>query len=276
MNQSNHKTPWLQRLSAAVVIAKQVGEMLLEATLQTESISEKAPNDIVTTYDTAAENMIVGYLRECFPQDGFWGEESGESDAQEGSGRWIIDPIDGTVNFTRSIPDYTISIAYEETLGKPLVGVVFNPRQHELFTAVSGEGAFLNGQPIKVSSVDDPSVAMSLISPPHRKHWLAPQYFRMLQEIFVQTRDIRDLGSAALHLCYLACARADGFFEYGLHYYDIAAGMVILQEAGGVYETFVPSEHIPQSGDIIASNGKLQTWYANQIRDSLSQSISSI
>lgn len=264
---SNHLQ---ERMSKAIHIALETGKMLLNAHLESHLVSEKGPNDVVTEFDRAAERMIVHFLNECFPLDGFFGEETGLSGGSDIGGRWIIDPIDGTVNFTRGIPNYTISIAYEEKVGVPILGLVYNPRQNEMFCAILECGAFLNGVRITTSQIEIPGEVISLISPPHRIHSLAHDYFLLLEKIFLQTRDIRNFGSAALHLCYVACARADGFFEYGLHYYDIAAGMIILSEAGGVYEAFSKDRKIPECGDIVASNGPMQSWYTTQIRSSLS------
>ncbi len=135
-------------------IARKTGSMLLGARLETRISREKGLNDIVTEFDGAAERMIVGHLGQCFPEDRFFGEEMGSSKDEGAGGRWIIDPIDGTVNFTRGMPNYTISIAYEETQGEPVVGVVYNPVQAELYTAVVDCGAFLNEVPIHVSEID--------------------------------------------------------------------------------------------------------------------------
>ena len=256
----------LDRLEAAVDIARRTGEMLLSARLETRLSRSKGLNDIVTEFDGAAERMIVGHLGSCFPEDRFLGEETGSSKDEGAGGRWIIDPIDGTVNFTRGMPNYTISIAYEEKDGIPVVGVVYNPVQDELYTAVVGCGAFLNEVPIHVSAVDRPDEAIAFTSLPHRTHALAGPYLAILQSLFNQTREFRNLGSAALHMCYLASGRADAFFEYGLHYYDIAGGMIILTEAGGSYGAFLPEARIPDNGDCIATNGLLQSWYTGEIR----------
>jgi myo-inositol-1(or 4)-monophosphatase len=240
------------RLEAAVDIARKTGSMLLGARLETRISREKGLNDIVTEFDGAAERMIVGHLGQCFPEDRFFGEEMGSSKDEGAGGRWIIDPIDGTVNFTRGMPNYTISIAYEETQGEPVVGVVYNPVQAELYTAVS--------------EIDRPQESIAFTSLPHRTHTLAKPYLAILDSLFLQTREFRNLGSAALHMCYLASGRADAFFEYGLHYYDIAAGMIILTEAGGTYGAFLPEARIPDNGDCVATNGLLQSWYTGEIR----------
>lgn len=261
----------LDRLKAAVDIARKTGAMLLEADLETRFSREKGLNDIVTEFDGAAERMIVGHLERRFPQDRFLGEETGSSKDEGTGGRWIIDPIDGTVNFTRGMPNYTISIAYEEKEGVPVIGVVYNPTQAELYTAVAGCGAFLNDMPIHVSAIDRPDEAIAFTSWPHRAHALAGHYLAILESLFRQTREFRNLGSAALHMCYLASGRADAFFEYGLHYYDIAGGMVILTEAGGTYGAFLPEARIPDNGDCIATNGLLQSWYSGEIRKVLSR-----
>ena len=147
------------------------------------------------------------------------------------------------------------------------LGVVYNPSQGEVFSAIRGHGSFLNGKPIQVSSVKEPSLALSIVSPPMRMHDKAPDYFKLMEAVFLQTRDVRRFGSAAQDLCYVACGRADAFYEMGLHYYDIAAGMIILSEAGGRSSAFRESEILIKDGNIVATNGFLHNWYLQQIHD---------
>jgi len=254
----------LVKLDSAIAAARGAGRLLLGKDSSKINIESKGANDIVTEMDRASERFIIEYLGKRYPNDNFWGEELGETTHGDG-GRWIIDPIDGTENYVHNIPNYTISIGYEQTDGVLSLGVIYNPCQNEMFYAAMGHGAFLSGKPIHVSEVQTPSLALSIISPPQRMREKAPIYFTMVETIFSKTRDIRHFGSAALNLCYVACGRADAFYEFGLKYYDIAAGLVILSEAGGRYSAFSESENVLETGNIVATNGHLQKWYRNQI-----------
>ncbi len=258
------------RLDSAIAAARGAGRLILNKDGSKITIESKGMNDIVTEMDSVSEKFIMNYLTIRFPSDNFLGEEMGEISGGHG-GKWIIDPIDGTDNFVHNIPNYTVSIGYENAEGVLSIGVVYNPCQDELFHAVRGQGAFMNGNSVNVSQVQDPSLSLSIVSPPFRNHNKASVYFNMLETIFMQTGDIRRFGSAALDLCYLACGRADAFYEFGLKYYDIAAGLVILREAGGSYSSFLESEDIFVDGNLIATNGYLQNWYKKQICDILGE-----
>ena len=221
--------------------------------------------DLVTAVDLMVEKRIVSRIKKRFPEHDIYGEESGKT-LRGSEFCWVIDPIDGTNNYTHDIPNYTISIGYEESPGKPILGVVFCPRQNELFHAAEGSGAFLNGEPINVSPVEDALQALTIISPPFRYPRYRADYFHVLAKLGSTTGDFRDFGSAALHLCYIACGRADAFFEFGLKYHDIAAAMVIVSEAGGALAPIEDGRHVPQTGDIIVSNARLHQWYVHHIR----------
>ncbi|NLK14202.1 MAG: inositol monophosphatase [Spirochaetales bacterium] len=245
-------------LEVALQAARRAGSYALGAERNGMlSVRMKEANDYVTDVDIQVEQLIKDTIRLYFPHDGIYGEEGGESGNVQ-SNRWVIDPIDGTTNFFRGMPNYTISIAWEEEKYNPLVGVVFNPRQNELFWASKGQGAFLNGQPITVSSVQDLSQAIMVLVPPHRRRDLADSYFETMKTIFKATSDFRSFGSCALELAYIASGRIDGYYEQALGYYDMAAGMIILQEAGGIVTPAL--EDTPFSDhycDILASNAHL-------------------
>lgn len=256
-----------ERLRVAVACAREAGAILLEARSHTIEVRSKGKNDAVTQLDTESERLITARIRAAFPGDAVLGEEDGLSGPDPAhSGLWIIDPIDGTDNFIHDMPDYTISIGYRDPVEGLAVGVIFCPAQGELYHASAGGGAFLNGKPIAVSSVSSPADAISLVAPPLRIHERAPWYFSLMQKIFLQTRDDRNFGSAALHLAYVACGRADSFYEIGLKAYDVAAGFVILAEAGGRWSGFDPDEDPMATGRVLATNGKLHDWYLGQIR----------
>ncbi|MGH0052170.1 MAG: inositol monophosphatase family protein [Sphaerochaetaceae bacterium] len=255
-----------QRLEVAIQAAKIVGLQVLEAgKAEYIAVQSKQKNDFVTETDRAAERQIIACIKKHFPDDAIFGEETGKTGGYD-KGRWIIDPIDGTTNFFRSIPDYTISIAWEQEPFQPLVGVVYNPRQQEIFWASKGCGAFLNGHPIRVSDIDDIARALMVCVPPHRHHDLADEFFKISKRIFLETSDFRSLGSCALELSYIAAGRLDGYFERCLGYYDLAAGMLIVQEAGGRVECADPKQPFTDERcDLVASNGLIQDWILHMV-----------
>ncbi|RKX75090.1 MAG: inositol monophosphatase [Spirochaetes bacterium] len=257
-----------ERLDAAIVTAHDAGNYILLQETSNIRVSAKGLNDSVSDTDIAVEKLIFNNLQKSFPGDRFLGEEQGERGSGNG-GRWIIDPIDGTDNYIRSIPNFTISIAYEDSSGNLSLGVVYNPVQKELFSAVKGCGAFINGRTINVSGITDPSSAVSIIAPPRKSYERTSDYFRLMEDIFLNTRDVRRFGSAALELCYVACGRVEAYYEMGLKYYDIAAGMVVLKEAGGRYSSFSHSENLIENGNILATNGYLHDWYSEKIHDNM-------
>lgn len=257
----------LEHLQVAISAANRAGAFVLAAGNQGHhTIQRKQDNDFVTETDRLSEDLIIAIIREHFPSDAIFGEETG-SQGSLANGRWIIDPIDGTTNFFRSLPNYTISIAWEMEPFKPLVGVVFNPRQNELFWASKGGGAFLNGEEIKVSTLEDPSLALIVCVPPHRNHSLAESYFAKMHHIFLATSDFRSFGSCALELSYIAAGRLDGYYELCLGYYDMAAGICILKEAGGSATNADPLVPFSDSRcDLVATNGLIQDWLFHMVQ----------
>ncbi|MFA5698630.1 MAG: inositol monophosphatase family protein [Sphaerochaeta sp.] len=247
-----------KHLDVALQAARRAGSYILSAERSGAiSVRLKDANDYVTNVDSQVEQLIKDTIRLHFPHEAIYGEESGHSGNQR-SGRWVIDPIDGTTNFFRGMPNYTISIAWEEEPFTPLVGVIFNPRQNELYWGSKGNGSFLNDQKIHVSAIQNLSEAIIVAVPPHRRRDLLDSYFETMKRISRSTSDIRSLGSCALELAYIASGRVDGYYERALGYYDLAAGMIILQEAGGA---ITPAfEGLPFSDeycDLLASNGHL-------------------
>lgn len=252
-----------KRLDVAIEAAKKAGKLILQ--LPSFEVSAKGRNDFVTNADMMAERAIIEHIQASFSDDSFYGEETGHSSEQVATsnkaGRWIIDPIDGTTNYIRGIPHYAISIAYEQNEGEPLIGVVFNPVQNELYTAVKGEGAFLNGKPIHASRIVEPKEAATIISPPLRVHSRVEEYFDILKPLFYATTDFWNFGSAALNMCYVAAGRFECYFEYEIYYYDIAAGLIILSEAGGKTDWLPKPDQNVCRYDVLATNGLMHTWY---------------
>jgi len=251
------------RLEVAIKAAKEAGLMVMDADLNSKkTFKEKKLNDFVTDFDFNSEKLIIDKIKESFPEDGIFGEEGGNHKGE--NGRWIIDPIDGTVNFFRGIPNYTISIAFEREKFKPLLGVVYNPRQNELFYALKGLGAFCNGEKISVSKVSNPNKAIVVLVPPHRRREKADRYFKTMRKIFNEVSDIRSFGSAALECCYIASGRVDCYFELALGYYDFAAGMIILEESGGEIKD-LNDKMTDTYCDVVATNTLLTPWLLSLI-----------
>ena len=248
------------RLEAAREAAEQAGKMLLER--HAFHIENKAAKDFVTDMDRASEAMIISALRARFPEDGFFAEETGISEQRDGM--WVIDPIDGTTNFIKNIPLYTISIAYMRG-GEVEVGVVYAPALNEMYTAMKGGGAFMNGKPIHVSDVAEPVRAIVSTSFVHRNPDVSAKVMPQFTALMPKINDFRRMGSAAFDLCCVACGRVDAFFEAKLNLYDIAAGVLIAREAGGRVTGWKNGPDCLVSGDVMASNGLLHEFFLNSM-----------
>ncbi|MBO8435598.1 MAG: inositol monophosphatase [Spirochaetes bacterium] len=240
-----------KRFAKAKEIALSASSFLLSHEALRRSISIKAENDYVTTGDKECERLIITQLKEAFPDDGIYGEESGDLSA-ESAVKWIIDPIDGTVDFMASFPNYTISIAFKDEEGIAL-GVVMVPRQNEMFSAIRGQGAFLNGERIYTDEVTDLGKTLAILVPPHRHHEYLHEYIKKMEKFYQIVSDMRSIGSAALSLCYVASGRCSIYYEIALHIYDVAAGLLILSEAGGIYSL---KERSDGSLSVAASSNK--------------------
>lgn len=247
-----------KRLKIAKEIAIIAGDSLKNK--RERILIEKKQNDFVTKNDLETEILIKDYIKKFFPNDNFFGEELGE-EKNASRGRWIIDPIDGTVNFARNMPLFSISIAWELEDRKPLLGVIYCPVTDELFWGSENGGAWLNGESIHTSDIDNPKEAICVCVPPHRKHEKAKKYFSEMECIFNQCSDLRSFGSAALEMAYISSGRLDTYFEYALGYYDIAAGEIILKEAGGKIEPYPGTVFEDYNCNIICANGDfLLAW----------------
>ena len=188
-------------------------------------------SDIVTAADKASEDAIVAEIRKKYPEHSILSEESG-GDKNLGDYRWVVDPLDGTTNFSSGLPNFCVSIGLRYK-GETIVAVVFAPYLGELFTAVRGEGAYLNGKRIRTDEKLPLGESLAILVPPHRYHMYLHDYMMKMEKFYSFFSDMRSLGSAAISLCYVAAGRCSAYYELGLHIYDIAAGMLILSEAGG-------------------------------------------
>jgi len=246
-------------LNIALRAARSAGEIVARATehLDNLDVIEKSPNDFVTEIDQAAEKEVIYHLSKAHPDHAFLGEEGGLQGNTGSDYQWIIDPIDGTTNFVRGIPHFAISIACLHK-GQLLHGVVLDPIRREEFTASRGKGAQLNGRRMRVSSRKslDGSLVGTGIPFKSRSEVHIPAYTRSLEAVAKQTAGIRRAGAASLDLAYVAAGRMDAFWEIGLSQWDIAAGVLLIRESGGLISDFAGGNDFLESGNIVAGNPK--------------------
>ena len=244
-------------LNTAVKAARKAGSIITRASFDVDklTIRSKHKNDFVSEVDEAAEEAIVSILRDTYPDHGILAEESGKREAK-GDYVWIIDPLDGTTNFLHGFPQYCVSIALMHK-GAPFQAVVFDPNRNELFTASKGAGAFLNDRRIRVSRTDKLDDALMGTGFPFREIDNLDDYLRMLKNVMTSTSGIRRPGAAALDLAWVACGRIDGFWEMGLSPWDMAAGALLVREAGGLIGDLEGNEGFLDSGRVVAANSKL-------------------
>jgi myo-inositol-1(or 4)-monophosphatase len=218
-------------------------------------ISMKGPGDFVSTADHQAERILKTELAKARPGYGFLLEEGGET-AGDGKHRWIIDPLDGTTNFLHGIPHFCISVALERD-GNLAAGMIYDPIKDELFHAEQGTGAFVNDRRLRVSA--RPSLPDSVIGTgiPFRERGNHPHYLKLLEAVMGHTAGVRRMGAAALDLAYVAAGRFDGFFEIGLSPWDIAAGILIVREAGGTVTDMDGGRDMLKNGHVLATNTRL-------------------
>ncbi len=220
---------------------------------ETIKIAEKSPNDFVTEVDQKVEKEIIYHIQRAYPTHAILGEESGES-GQESLYQWVIDPIDGTRNFIHGFPHFAISIAIFYK-GKVEHGVIYDPSRQELFTATRGKGALLNDRRIRVSTCKKLEDALLGTGFAYRHtDRNAPLPPQVLRSMLPACGDIRRAGAATLDLAYVACGRLDGFWEHGLKIWDMAAGALMIKEAGGIVCDVDGSENHLKSGNIVAAN----------------------
>jgi myo-inositol-1(or 4)-monophosphatase len=242
--------------------AARKGAEVLEKVIQHSDvlkIEEKAKNDYVTEVDKAVEKEIIYHLRKAYPDHGFYGEESGISEGKNPDYQWIIDPIDGTTNFINGIPHYAISIACTFK-GKLEHGIILDPIKREEFTASRGKGAALNGRRIRVSNRHSLSGALIATGIPFNEKSTPhlSSYLQSMEDILQQqTAGIRRMGAASLDLAYVAAGRYDGFWEMNLQPWDIAAGILLVKEAGGLVSDFQGGNTMMETGNIVCGPSKV-------------------
>jgi myo-inositol-1(or 4)-monophosphatase len=252
-------------LPHVVRTAKSAGEFIRKERLKftPDKIEMKGLNDMVSYVDKGAEKMIIEELTEILPGCGFLVEEGSSKEKNEYN--WIVDPLDGTTNFIHGIPCYAVSIALEHK-GEILLGVVYEVAKKECFSAYKGGGAFLNNQPVKVS--ENKTLKESLIATgfPIYNFERQENYMHVLRELMQGTHGVRRIGAAAVDLCYVACGRVDAFYEYNLNAWDVAAGALIIKEAGGTIADFKGEQNWLYGKEMIATNKLLEKEFTDLIQ----------
>ena len=254
-------------LNTAVKAARKAGSIISRAAFDVDKLTvrSKHKNDFVTEVDNAAEEAIISVLHEAYPGHGFLAEESGYRD-RDAEYLWVIDPLDGTTNFLHGFPQYCVSIGLLHK-GVPYQAVVYDPNRNELFTASKGVGAYLNDRRIRVSKVDKVEDSLVGTGFPFREHANLDDYLRMLKNVMSTCSGVRRPGAAALDLAWVACGRIDGFWEIGLAPWDMAAGALLIREAGGLVGDLAGDDKFLDSGRILASNAKLFAAYLKLLHD---------
>jgi myo-inositol-1(or 4)-monophosphatase len=237
----------------AVAAAARAGDILYRSWGGIHHVEKKGAIDLVTEADKASEQAILGVIRSAFPDHTILAEESGltlGSDPYE----WIIDPLDGTTNYAHNLPEFTVSIAFAHE-GEMAFGLILAPVLGELFCAARGQGAELNGRPIRVSRVETVQDSLVVTGFPYDLASVIGPLMHRMETLLLAAQGVRRLGSAALDLCYVACGRFEGFWEQNLHPWDTAAGWIIVEEAGGQVTDFSSGNYNIDKKEILATNG---------------------
>ena len=265
MYDSSHSESILPAMSA---IAREAGILLMKFFHQGLKIEYKGDADLVTAADRASEVLIRERVSKQFPSHDVMGEEQGLND-RGAEYRWYVDPLDGTTNFAHGYPVFAVSMALEQRsrdAQSRIAGVVYDPTRNEFFTAEKGKGAHLNGKPIHVSKAAQLKECLVATGFPSHKRHKNPNIF-FYHQITLKTHGVRRAGSAALDLCNVACGRFDGFWEFNLNPWDTAAGVLIVEEAGGKVSRFDGSPFELDSRETLASNGLLHDALVHEFQE---------
>jgi len=244
-------------LNVAVMAARRGGNALIKkmANLEKLKVEKKAHNDFVSDADRAAEKAVIECIHKHYPDHAILAEESGASGDSDTV--WIIDPLDGTTNYLHGFPVFAVSIGVQEK-GRLEHGVVYDPLRQELFTASRGNGAQLDGRKIRVSGQQDLSNALIGTGFPFRDPAMdMSPYMKMLEKTLHNTSDVRRAGAAALDMCYVAAGRLDAYYETGLHAWDLAAGAIIVREAGGIVSGLDGGEDFLDTGHVLTGTPRV-------------------
>lgn len=230
------------------------------------TVSSKGRSDLVSEVDLQAEREIIQVLRRTYPDHAIIAEESGsQGEGVNAESQWIIDPLDGTTNFLHGLPQYAVSIAYRHK-GRLESGVIYDPVRQEIFTASRGQGAMLNDHRIRVKPLNGLEGALLGTGFPLRQPRYLDPYLESFKAVALKCHEIRRAGSAALDLAWVACGRLDGFWEIGLNEWDMAAGVLLVQEAGGLVGDFGGGHEFMESGNVVAGSPKVFKGILQEIR----------
>ena len=246
-------------LNFAIETACQAGQLLLEKFDRGIAVIKKGDINLVTEADLASEALIIERIKSYYPKHSILAEESGEAVVIVGdtSWKWIIDPLDGTTNYAHGYPCFCVTLALEHH-GEIVIGVTFDPTRNELFAAERGRGASLNNKPLRVSNCDNLGDALIVTGFPYDIKQ-RDNFARHLTNMLLSSRGVRRDGSAAIDMAYVACGRFDGFWEEGLHAWDVAAGLLLIEEAGGQVTYYDGSSFSIYAPPICASNGLIHS-----------------
>ena len=261
-------------LLTAVKAARRAGQIINRASLDIGQlkVSTKRQADFVTEVDRMAEQAIIEMLFETYPNHGILAEESGQTGPQDAEYQWIIDPLDGTTNFIHGLPQYAVSIALLHK-GQPFQAVIYDTPRNDLYTASKGGGAFLNEKRIRVSNRAKLDEALLGTGFPYRSFEHIDAYLAIFRELAQKTAGMRRPGAATLDLAWVAAGRLDGFWEFGLSPWDMAAGALLISEAGGLVGGLTGETNWLESGHIIAGNPKIFSQLLQQVEPHLTPAL---
>lgn len=257
---------WNDILEKTIAVAREAGGFIRKErqVFDLAKVEHKGLNDMVSYVDKQAEQIIVDQLSKVLPEAGFITEE-GTSTVKGEVYNWIIDPLDGTTNFIHDLPFYSVSIGLQKN-EEIVLGVVYEITRSECFYALKGQGAYCNETPIRVSSAENLSASLIATGFPYDTGGLTEVYLAILKSLTDSSHGFRRLGSAALDLCYVASGRVDGYFQHNLKPYDVAGGLIIVQEAGGMISDFQGGDNYLFGGEMVATNGSIHPELLGQTK----------
>lgn len=261
-------------LTIAVRAARAAGDVIVRASDRVDmlKITPKGRNDYVSEVDRQAEREIIAILQKAYPSHAFLGEEGGRQGPEQAEHVWVIDPLDGTTNFLHGFPQYAVSIALLYR-GRPDKAVIYDPLRQEMFTASRGGGATFNNRRMRVTQQLGMTGALLGTGIPFKDQSYLDPYLAMLKSLVKDTAGIRRAGAAALDLAYVAAGRLDGFWEIGLNAWDMAAGVLLIQEAGGIVSDLEGGDKFLETGSVLAANPKLHAAMKTLIEPHLTDAL---
>ncbi|MGP1924586.1 MAG: inositol-1-monophosphatase [Arsenophonus sp. NEOnobi-MAG3] len=262
-------------LTIAIRGARQAGNFIAKSYEKPDSIeiiAKKGQNDFMTNIDKKAEQIIIEAIQKSYPNHTIITEESGKILGKDEDIQWVIDPLDGTNNFTKRLPHFAVSIAVR-IKGRTEIAAIYNPILNELFTSVRGQGAQLNGYRLRLKSNNELEGAIIATGFPFKGKQHSAAYINIITKLFKKCADFRRTGSAALDLAYVAGSRVDGFFEIGLKPWDFMAGELLVREAGGIVTDFVGGHNYLTSGNLLAGSPRMVKEIVSEMQTELSEAL---